>query len=175
MLKEALPNFPDEVLEDWLLTYAKSEGWPPPLDSAGFPMARWRYLLGLRSLAELQALSWTLEERVLGLEELAAGQANKIVSLLKAAVKKERNEYSAIGDSEARIARIVQHVKASGRLPKAPTLIDSGKGLEIMDGNHRVATYFFLLSGAENGVPNTIPIIPAQTFWIGRTPDTSTG
>jgi hypothetical protein len=28
-ISEVLPNFPEEVIEQWLLPFAEDEGWPP--------------------------------------------------------------------------------------------------------------------------------------------------
>ena len=38
-IKEDLPNFPDEVIVDWLLPFAMTDGWPPRR------MSRWENLL----------------------------------------------------------------------------------------------------------------------------------
>ncbi|WP_227459687.1 hypothetical protein [Cupriavidus pauculus] len=131
-------------------------------------MGRWRYLFGLRSMAEIQALTWQLEERALQVADFAAGEEGKIVGLLRAAILKEQNIYSEIGNSEERMIRIIQHVKETGRLPSAPTLIAKADGLQIVDGNHRIAVYFFLRGRVANGVPNAIPVDANQRFWIGR-------
>lgn len=42
-LKESLPNFPNEVLQDWLRPYAISEGWPPSDTLETLPEGRWRF------------------------------------------------------------------------------------------------------------------------------------
>lgn len=167
-IQQDLPNFPEEVIHDWIQPYAKTEGWPPQLGDDGIPMGRWRYLLGLRPMAKIQALTWQVEDRALDVADLAAGEEGKIVGLLRAAILKEQNIYSEIGNSEERMVRIIQHVKETGRLPSAPTLISKADGLQIVDGNHRIAVYFFLTGRAASGVPNAIPIDPQQRYWIGR-------
>jgi hypothetical protein len=45
-LKKDLPNFPDDVLADWLLPYANIIGWPPARDINEIPENRWKYLRG---------------------------------------------------------------------------------------------------------------------------------
>ncbi|SCB24421.1 hypothetical protein [Cupriavidus alkaliphilus] len=164
-LKRDLPNFPDEVSTDWLLPYAKSEGWPPLKDEDGMPMKRWRYLLGMRPLRFYRSLSWTLENRSLVPDTLADGEVGKINGLLRAGLLGEQNEYSAISNSRERLTSILQYTLAHGRLPKAPALIQEASGLRIMDGNHRIAVYVYLTGFGGHFTPQ-YPLEPRQDFWI---------
>ena len=51
-IKNTLPNFPDEVIETWLLPFAVSEGWPPVIGSDDIPLERWGYLLPRKPWSE---------------------------------------------------------------------------------------------------------------------------
>jgi hypothetical protein len=124
----------------------------------------------MRPLSYWQSLTWSLEERSLDLEELSAGELDKISGLMRAIILKEPNMYADIGNSDERITRIVAHVRETGRLPKAPTLVQMDDGLSIVDGNHRMVTYFYLRGRAEANDSKSVPIDKIQRFWIGRSP-----
>ncbi len=50
-VKEDLSNFPDEVINEWLLPYAQSIGWPPTHE-------RWRGIFFSKPLEFWQATTW---------------------------------------------------------------------------------------------------------------------
>lgn len=167
-LKKDLPNFPDEVLADWLLPYAESEGWPPREDEDGRLLGRWYYLLGGRPMGFYRSLKWSLEYRKITLEDLAPEELSKVAGMVRGALG-ERNLYSeSIKNLGARFMSIVEYVKDTKMLPKPPTIIGGGDGLQIIDGNHRMAVYFLFTGslGKPNG-HSFWPIESEQPFWIG--------
>lgn len=169
-LKAWLPNFPDEILGDWLMPYAKSEGWPPAdhVDSA--PAGRWRYLLGLRTIAELREISWQEEHRHISIHELRPDYRDISVEMTLAAVAKQTNLYSvSIPDLSERFNSILAHLRKHGSLPAPPVLLSGHDGLQVLDGNHRLAAYFyaygyFKLPLDEEALSSTTS---AQRLWVG--------
>jgi hypothetical protein len=169
-LRADLPSFPDDVLIDWLLPYAKSEGWPPQLDTNGLVKGRWRYLLAGRPLAFYQGLRWSLETGRIAPKDLAKTEIPKIAGMVRGALG-EKNIYSAsIPNLGERIGSVSTFVAKTGRLPGTPTLIELSDGFRILDGNHRMAVYFLLMGdcGAPPAAMQFIPIEEEQSFWIGR-------
>lgn len=86
LIKDTLPNFPDEVIKEWLLPFAESEGWPPQLGSDGVALNRWRYLLGLRPFGLLQRLDWKKEYKHISIREIAKKSQPALVQIFEAAI-----------------------------------------------------------------------------------------
>ena len=59
-IKKDLPDFPDEVIDMWLLPLANQQGmsWPPPNP---FGTSRWQWLLG-ENLDWWKKVDWKLED-----------------------------------------------------------------------------------------------------------------
>ena len=166
-LKATLPNFPDEVLVDWLLPYARLEGWPPFGRHNNNPQAaRWLGLLAKKDLDYWKSVNWSLHYGHIELDEFDSDTKNKIIDIVYAATKGENNLCSArIPDLKERFDRIFSHLKSNGSLPGAPTLLKTENGLRAMDGNHRVAAYFFYRI-----CPTTKNLFfQSQRFWVGAT------
>jgi hypothetical protein len=166
-LKATLPNFPDEILSDWLLPYARSEGWPPFGGRDNMPQgARWPYLLSKKPLSYWANINWSLHNGHIELEQLDPRTQDTITQMILAAAKGETNLYShSIPDLKERFDRILLHLTSTGSLPAAPTLVKAENGFRVMDGNHRLAAYSFyrLLSKAHNLV------VQPQRYWVGAT------
>lgn len=97
-LQTTLPNFPVEVLEEWLLPYANSEGWPPAQTVEASPNGRWRYLLSNRPLAYWRSITWRKHERHISIHNLDPGYQEIMVKMVLAAVQGQRNLYSSTID-----------------------------------------------------------------------------
>jgi hypothetical protein len=173
LIAASLPNFPDEVVTDWLVPYALTEGWPPASDDNATPQGRWRYLLAKRSLTTLRSIEWRRETRILDFSELTDGHQQLVVEMVLAAVRGDRNLYSdSIPNLKERFSRILQHIKETGLLPGCPTLISDGTRLSAVDGNHRLAAYFYAFGIFKLPLDDdaSMALKEAQPFWIGRLP-----
>lgn len=171
-LESSLPNFPREVLEEWLLPYAESEGWPPAEADDGSLCNRWKYLLANKTLKFWKAINWEKVQRHVSIQDLNESCRNVMMSMVLAAVKDQSNFYSdSIPDLKPRFERIVEHIRATGKLPCPPTLIHESDGLSIVDGNHRMAAYFYCFGYYKLEVESTLLLATneIQEFWIGRT------
>ncbi|ESX54720.1 hypothetical protein X760_27750 [Mesorhizobium sp. LSHC422A00] len=58
-IKDSLPEWPDDVIEQWLLPFAKDLGWPPPVPLGEH---RWHYILAKKPLSWWQGLKWELRD-----------------------------------------------------------------------------------------------------------------
>lgn len=84
-LKRDLPQWPDDVIEQWLLNFANEPdcGWPPP-DPLG--EHRWAALLGGRPLSWWQNVTWKNQKvrcDLNGLTSKARGGVTELVTGMK--------------------------------------------------------------------------------------------
>jgi hypothetical protein len=167
-----LPNFPAELLENWLGTFLQSEGWPPILGSDGVPTDRWRYLLSRRSLSYWQSVMWHQEQRELAQSELEPRSLATILSLIDGYINGATNMFTEqIDDGKQRFGSLLNYTMANGTMPVPPVLISEEQGLTVMDGNHRISALFVCrhLSQKE---PDKLRAIgktcqSVHTAWIG--------
>lgn len=130
-----LPQFPPDVIEDWLIPFAARDGWPPT-------SSKWTPLLLNRPLWFWQSLSW--EQQTVPVAQSAFDDRSwaAITGLVEAHVEGRVNAYSSISNSKRRFYRSLKYVLQNGRLPKPPVLLHSGWH-SIADGNHRLASMHY--------------------------------
>jgi hypothetical protein len=171
LLKASLPNFPDEVLVDWLFPYAKTEGWPLAPDERFKPEKRWRYLLRNRPLTYWQSIRWAKVTRHISIQELRKDNQEIMVHMALGALKGQKNLYSeSIPDLKERFARIVSYIGECGLMPKPPTLIREAGGLSVLDGNHRMSAYYYCYGyfTIDPGAELQLKTKEIQEFWVGE-------
>jgi hypothetical protein len=175
-LKRSLPNFPDEVLANWLLPFANVEGWPPARDDESLPEKRWIFLLDGRPLRYWRSLSWSPVERHVSVNDLGTESRAIMIHIVLGAVAEQRNSYTdAIHNLRPRFWRVVEHIWHNGRLPKPPTLLVASDGLSILDGNHRMAAYLYCYGyfKLDPGPELQLKTEAVQRYWIASDPTTN--
>jgi hypothetical protein len=169
-IKNTLPDFPDEVIETWLLPYAVSEGWPPVIGSDGVPLKRWEYLLMRMPWSEFQNLSWSKVTKHISIYEFGRPSFLSLVQIYEAAILGGNNSMSvSIPDLKQRFDSIVNYIRQNGKMPKAPILyLNDVKKYEIFDGNHRLSAYYYCYGYFnENGDSSLmLKAQEDQTYWI---------
>jgi hypothetical protein len=168
-LKTDLPNFPDEVLIDWLLPYACSEGWPPSHDPAQEPGGLWRYLLGKKPLTYWRSLCWERTDCHISFHQLRKEHQETIGQMVLAAVGGQVNIYStSIPDLKQRFFNVVDFLSVYGQLPRPPAVIQDNEGLSVVDGNHRMAAYFYCCGYFmfDPGHSLQLKTLEIQSYWI---------
>lgn len=167
-IKQDLPNFPDEVIRDWIEPFAQDEGWPPTA-------ARWRNLLKETDLDRWRSVSWELKDQDFSALVLSPSCTASLGALLRAYIGGEDNEYSqALGERgkerfHTQLHQLIDH----GVFPSPPVLVDHGEGLEIMDGNHRIAALCAWSQWKENAKfleklgKEPKPLKALQPVWVG--------
>jgi hypothetical protein len=171
-LQKSLPNFPEEILNDWLLPYAKSEGWPPAPDENQRPLNRWRYLLQNKPLSYWQSLKWEKLERHISISELNPEAQGIMADMVLGALKGQVNLYSrSIPNLKERFSRIVGFIAEYGKIPKPPALIHYSDGLGVLDGNHRMAAYFYCYGYfiIDPGSELMLKTESVQQYWVAKT------
>lgn len=136
-----LPSFPEQVIRLWF-DHGYGEGWPPKLDKYGAPEpdTAWRKALGDRPLDFWRQTVWTPERRPLGLRTLD-GNGDYTIEMMATAYGLGLPFHPSvpIQNSRERIGPFVKAIEATGTLPVPPILLVRPRGLEILDGCHRLA------------------------------------
>jgi hypothetical protein len=136
-IKRDLPDFPDQVIDQWLEPLAKTDGWPPVAP-------RWKYLLGETDLGYWRGFKWQLLEVAFETIGLALEAESRIAGLIDAYLHGAQNVYARTLGSEGR-KRFEFHfdyLTGHGQLILPPVLVESRAGLQVMDGYHRIAAYY---------------------------------
>jgi len=163
-IQSDLPNFPHEVIHEWLLPFAEDEGWPPDAP-------RWRYLMFNNDLGYWRATDWNLELTAYENVRFTAGGEDQLARLLGAYVFNQNNEYfQQLGARwRERFQFQLNQLTTSGTLSSPPVVLERHGTIDIMDGNHRIAAYYALHHLLKNqGVENVERIIKRQSTWVGR-------
>ncbi len=168
-----LPNFPTEVLSDWLLPYAKTEGWPPSHGYNEPPQKRWRYLLRNKPLSYWRSLSWEKIDRHISIHDLDIENKTTMVQMVLGAVKDHQNMFTMqIPNLKDRFFSVVSYLREHGTIPKPPIIIKGTTGLSIIDGNHRMAAYFYSYGYLKLEIDDDLLFTTKeiQTYWIAECP-----
>jgi hypothetical protein len=165
-----LPNFPDDVIDQWIGYYAESEGWPPPIPLEG----RWKGLLANKDLEYWSSLSWSKEviyPSTLVLTPECNLRIQQMIDFHADGVSCAYSEFMG-EEAKSRLARLLQFLRENGNLPCPPILIETGGEYEIIDGNHRVVAYLLWerWKDKENFQKEPFPAALSREieFWVGR-------
>jgi hypothetical protein len=170
-LRKDLPNFPDEVLSDWLLPFVPNAGWPPAKSFEDRPMGRWADLLMGKPLTYWRGIQWSKVDRHVSAQQLDQPSIERVVNLALAAVRGDVNPWSVgIPNLKQRFDSVVEYILVHGSIPRSPTLVNTPLGLSIIDGNHRMAAYLYCYGYFKLDVPPGLQLKTneIQTFWLGE-------
>jgi hypothetical protein len=142
-IKASFPNWPDDVVDQWLLKLANQSGmgWPPPDPMDGH---RWSLLL-THPISWWKDVTWTLDVRDCSFDHLSVDARKTMNSLYKALVEGEDNGFGG-DNSLARFQRQLNILVVTGNFERPPVLFPIASGLSPLDGNHRL----FALQSAIN-------------------------
>jgi hypothetical protein len=151
---------PEEIFQLWLDDRIRTSRWPPVT-------VEWQGFLRQLPFRYWQILEWQQCEVDLRFEHFTSSARNIFDGLVSANIFGVQNEFSSyLQDSKSRIQSIYAYIQEFRALPSTLILLDLGQQLEIVDGCHRLATFFYLKN---NGVPDDILPI-RQSAWVGRHP-----
>ena len=91
VIKKDLPNFPDEIIRDWLEPPANREKWPPDEKSIA-----WRGILLKRPLEFWQKVDWKKVQLNLEQIQLSPDSQETIVVMHQAYVLNEKNFFLGV-------------------------------------------------------------------------------
>jgi hypothetical protein len=131
-IKKELPDWPDAVLNEWLVFLANRDdtGWPPPEPLTG----AWQAILGGRPLAWWRNVTWTEKSVECGLNNLAP-KTRGIVTTMRA----EINAGTADDGTKRRFNEALFYILHNGTFPNPVSAMEVGGQVHVLDGNHRIA------------------------------------
>ena len=176
LCQKDLPNFPDEIIRDWLATYIETEGWPPCEDHNVVPENRWAYLLGKRPVRYWQSIIWEKKELQTSELKFTPESESTLAHLIEAYVYGKENIYSIeLGENGfRRYSSLLMFVAKNTGLPVPPVMISHEGLLEVVDGNHRITACLAWL-GMQNkpGISEKLGYTPRPfdgkfIAWVGK-------
>ena len=173
-IQSLLPNFPDDIIDQWLLPYATERGWPPQ-EVHGVLCGDWRYLLGTSTnLAYWKNIFWRSESLDLQINDLDDSSKDSVLQIISSAIYGIDTMMSrSICDLKERFDRIVSYFAKHGVFPAPPVLTRCNGKYKLMDGNHRIAAFFYC-SGYIKRSPDRDVVLKTQihqSYWIGIEPN----
>jgi hypothetical protein len=132
-IKIDLPNFPDDIIMDWIEPYAQTIGWPPV-------HKRWLGILFGNDLEFWQSVIW--EKEILDLAAIPMSPiTNSALIGLSDAVKGVKNPYSEIENVVERHNNALKYFVIHGVFPKPICLLKENGSYSVVDGNHRITAF----------------------------------
>jgi hypothetical protein len=136
--RKLFPKMPEEIFKLWLYGRIDSNGWPPQ-------GVRWDGALRLKTLSYWGKLNWKKSLVKLDMDSLTESSQKIIQGLVFANFCGIKNDYSdQMGDdSKKRIEQIISYAEKHSKLPNSLIFIYENGKYEIVDGCHRLATFFW--------------------------------
>ena len=162
-IKKDLPNWPLTILDDWLLYFANEPDlkWPPPEPLGAH---RWSRILGGRSIAWWNNVTWKKENVNCSLEALCPKSRNLTIATL------DDVRLGRADDVEKRRYKMpMQYILEHGVFLNALVAMKIPSGLLILDGHHRMAALHGLqqMPDAFFDKPDRRRGSMEQSAWIG--------
>jgi len=169
-IKADLPDWPDDVVDQWLLNLANQEGmgWPPPIPFNGH---RWQYII-VKPVSWWKKVTWTKESRDCSFDALSLNSRKIMNSMFEALVLGIENGYGG-DNSKKRFESCLSYLAVKGQFPRVPVTMPIETGLSILDGNHRVYSLTFLQSVPEPELKKQGITRPSviQDVWVAKHAD----
>jgi hypothetical protein len=173
-IQKLLPNYPDDIIDQWILPLAKNRGWPPPELDGTICDEYWEAWLGPHPRIDYwQNIEWVLKEIDLsyeGLGRVSQSQVNQITQAAILGIDRDIVE-RCIAGSRNTFSQAVSYLSQHGVYPKPPVLVIMDSKYEIVDGNHRISAFLYcagLLKKVKTPAKDIVlKISPHQQFWLG--------
>lgn len=141
IIKKDLPNFPDEVIKDWIEPYYEKHGWPP--------VDTWNGVLFNENFEFWKEVEWKKESLDLTKIKYSNEWSKVFSDLYFAYIQKNINDTffgRELGETgKARLFSALLYILETGFFPKPICLLLKNNEFSIVDGNHRFLAWQFLL------------------------------
>ncbi|MHC2275361.1 hypothetical protein ACVME8_001972 [Bradyrhizobium diazoefficiens] len=163
-IKKDLPDWPDDVIDQWLLKLANQPrmGWPPSEPLTG----RWKLLL-THPVSWWKEVSWTQEKRDCSFDKLSIDGRKTMNNMYDALIDGKDNGFGG-DNSPERFQRQLRIVATTGEFERPPVLFPIASGLSPLDGNHRIFAHHIALHLTDEDLAKYKVKRPdvVQTVWI---------
>ena len=176
LIEKDLPNFPLDIIDQWIVYHAEDRVWPPAATDGEMPNSDWILLLKEKPLSYWKSIEWKEEKFKIEKNDFDLLDASMIVNIINAYTKGEFNNYSLdpgfYGFQERpRFDTILDYLIENGELPRKPIVLKQENHLEVVDGFHRLAAYFTardeqLVFSYSKKLPK-VPINEWVGMWVG--------
>lgn len=164
-----LPNIPKDIINQWLLPFANDIGWPPTAD-------RWQGILKETDISYWKTTKWSLEKIHTSSFIKNTPSNSTLTALYEAYFLGITNEITeSLGERSKERCHVQLHQLINhGKFREPLILFNYGKGNEVVDGNHRLASYIawkhFKTSEAFIAKLSTTPkeLYQFQYAWVGK-------
>ncbi len=139
-IKKDLPNFPDEIIQDWIEPYYEKHGWPP--------QGNWNGVLFTESFEFWKNVKWRKESLDLTTAEYSDEWMKVFRDMFRAYTQKSENTFFGrmMGESgPIRWLNAARYLLETGIFPKPICLLLKDGKFSVVDGNHRFVAWHFLL------------------------------
>lgn len=135
-IKSDLSNFPNEIIEDWILPSAKRHGWPPSGGS-------WGVIFLDKDIHFWQQTSWKQIDIDLTEALFSPSTIRVIDGMVAAFGMGEENTYKTVlgAEGKARYLNALKHILEHGIFPRPIALLKVGEVYSIADGHHRFVAW----------------------------------
>ena len=141
-IKKDLPNFPDEVVWEWLLPCANNYGWPPK-------RKKWEGILLFKAVKFWQVKKWEKQNIDLN-RDIFSQETNDVFNgLYNTYILDQDNLYSNIENGKLRFENALSYLLKNGIFPKPIYLLFEQNQYSIADGNHRFVAWYCALQLAK--------------------------
>jgi hypothetical protein len=173
-IQELFPNFPDDIIAQWLLPLAEKDGWPPLEIDGVICDEKWKAYLGPHpSIDYWQNIEWVLKEIDLSYEDLGWASKSIVTQVVQSAILgvDRHTVERCIPGSRNTFLKAVSHLSQYGVYPKPPVLVFMDSKYEIVDGTHRISAFLYcagLLKKVETPSKDIVlKLKPCQKMWLG--------
>jgi hypothetical protein len=162
-IKNDLPEWPNDVIEQWLHYFANEPdcGWPPPNPLGNH---RWNGLLGSKPLPWWRNVTWKKETATCNLASLTQKARTDVRGIIA-----EMDAGTADASTKKRVSQPWVYIKDHGVFPRAPVTMKKLDGLSLIDGTHRMAAFAMIqrLTDAQLAKMGLVRPTQNQEAWLG--------
>ena len=156
--RNTFPNFPEEVFTLWLDDRIKQNGWPPE-------GIEWQGFLFGKSPDYWKSLEWNKQFVSLRPEGMASKSLMLVMQIIEAGRGTKNLLSTYIPNTSERFKSALSFIKEHATTPGTPLLLSTEDGIEVVDGNHRVAA----LLAVQNQLPAGTTELPLSV-WLAKPP-----
>jgi hypothetical protein len=128
-IQKDLPNWPEDVIEQWLLYFANETdcGRPPPEPLGEH---RWKSLLGGRPLSWWKNVTWKKQKVKCDLASLSIKARTDVTDIVA-----QMKSGTADASTKKRVAQCWLYIKDNAIFPRALVTMKIQDGLSLLDGS----------------------------------------